>query len=238
MKEQKRIFTVSVLLAVVTLILSIAGEWNWIHISNTFFSGHRDFLVSVCLNVFSGTIVGALLALMSYFVAKKDATINYYLSLTSYLQQVNIWAFNLFEDEKEPMRVIRKIKNDPDFLNDTYQEEMAYVDVLKSKMNVSFIRKNSKQAQLAKQSLNDVNELHKAVSEVMSIKALCGEKVPEGYKMLPDKEIEIIVKFNKESGPAEALKKDIDAFREAIGIKVETYSDKSEPIKQCENSMP
>ena len=98
MKEQKRIFTVSVLLAAVTLILSIAGEWNWINLPNTIFSGHRDFCVSVCLNIFSGTIVGAILALMAYSLAKKNALVDYYFSLASYVQHVTIWAFNRFEN--------------------------------------------------------------------------------------------------------------------------------------------
>ena len=143
MKEQKRIFTVSVLLAAVTLILSIAGEWNWINLPNTIFSGHRDFCVSVCLNIFSGTIVGAILALMAYSLAKKNALVDYYFSLASYVQHVTIWAFNRFENFNSPMKVIQNIKSDTSILSETYQEEAMYIDILKKHDSISFIKKDS-----------------------------------------------------------------------------------------------
>lgn len=52
MKEQKNIFYASIIIAAITLILSIAGEWHWINLPNTILAGHRDFCVSVCLNIF------------------------------------------------------------------------------------------------------------------------------------------------------------------------------------------
>lgn len=220
MKEQKRIFTVSVLLAVVTLILSIAGEWNWIYIPNTIFSGHRDFLVSVCLNVFSGTIVGALLALMSYSLAKKNALIDYYFSLAAYVQHVMIWAFNRFENFNSPMKAIQNIKSDTSILSETYQEEAMYIDILKKHDNISFIKSDSELDRLIKESLANVNEVHTSVSKVASIKALDSAKVPKSLKLLPDREIEIVLEFNKENGPLDELKRNLKSFEKFAGVTV------------------
>lgn len=130
MKEQKHIFTVSVLLAVVTLILSIVGEWNWIHISNTIFSGHRDFLVSVCLNVFSGTIVGALLALISYFIQRRKTAVAYWLELAIYLQKIQIFGYEYIECAKNLDSCIEKINESASLSSEMFELETSYTNLI------------------------------------------------------------------------------------------------------------
>lgn len=220
MKEQKNIFYASIGISVVTLILSIAGEWHWISLPNTVLFGHRDFCVSVCLNIFSGTIVGAILALMAYSLAKKNALVDYYFSLASYVQHVTIWAFNRFENFNSPMKVIQNIKSDTSILSETYQEEAMYIDILKKHDSISFIKKDSGLDRLIKESLDNVNAVHTSVSKVASIKALDSAKVPKSLKLLPDREIEIVLEFNKENGPLDELKRNLKSFEKFAGVTV------------------
>ena len=220
MKEQKNIFYASIGISVVTLILSIAGEWQWISLPNTVLFGHRDFCVSVCLNIFSGTIVGAILALMAYSLAKKNALVDYYFSLASYVQHVTIWAFNRFENFNSPMKVIQNIKSDTSILSETYQEEAMYIDILKKHDSISFIKKDSGLDRLIKESLDNVNAVHTSVSKVASIKALDSAKVPKSLKLLPDREIEIVLEFNKENGPLDELKRNLKSFEKFAGVTV------------------
>lgn len=220
MKEQKNIFYASIIIAALTLILSIAGEWHWINLPNTVLSGHRDFCVSVCLNIFSGTIVGAILALMAYSLAKKNALVDYYFSLASYVQHVTIWAFNRFENFNSPMKVIQNIKSDTSILSETYQEEAMYIDILKKHDSISFIKKDSGLDRLIKESLDNVNAVHTSVSKVASIKALDSAKVPKSLKLLPDREIEIVLEFNKENGPLDELKRNLKSFEKFAGVTV------------------
>ena len=220
MKEQKNIFYASIGISVITLILSIAGEWHWINLPNTIFSGHRDFCVSVCLNIFSGTIVGAILALRSYLLAKKNALVHYYFSLAAYIQHATIWAFNRFENFSSPMKAIQNIKSDTSILSETYQEEAMYIDILKKHDSISFIKKDSGLDRLIKESLANVNEVHTSVSKVASIKALDSAKVPKSLKLLPDREIEIVLEFNKENGPLDELKRNLKALEKFAGVTV------------------
>lgn len=224
MKEQKNIFYASIGISAVTLILSIAGEWHWISLPNTVLSGHRDFCVSVCLNIFSGTIVGAILALMAYSLAKKNALVDYYFSLASYVQHVTIWAFNRFENFNSPMKVIQNIKSDTSILSETYQEEAMYIDILKKHDSISFIKKDSRLDRLIKESLDNVNAVHTSVSKVASIKALDSAKVPKSLKLLPDREIEIVLEFNKENGPLDELKRNLKSFEKFAGVTVKNTS--------------
>ena len=224
MKEQKNIFYASIGISAVTLILSIAGEWHWISLPNTVLSGHRDFCVSVCLNIFSGTIVGAILALMAYSLAKKNALVHYYCSLSSYVQHVTIWAFNRFENFNSPMKVIQNIKSDTSILSETYQEEAMYIDILKKHDSISFIKKDSRLDRLIKESLDNVNAVHTSVSKVASIKALDSAKVPKSLKLLPDREIEIVLEFNKENGPLDELKRNLKSFEKFAGVTVKNTS--------------
>ena len=224
MKEQKNIFYASIGISAVTLILSIAGEWHWISLPNTVLSGHRDFCVSVCLNIFSGTIVGAILALMAYSLAKKNALVDYYFSLASYVPHVTIWAFNRFENFNSPMKVIQNIKSDTSILSETYQEEAMYIDILKKHDSISFIKKDSRLDRLIKESLDNVNAVHTSVSKVASIKALDSAKVPKSLKLLPDREIEIVLEFNKENGPLDELKRNLKSFEKFAGVTVKNTS--------------
>lgn len=224
MKEQKNIFCASIIIAALTLFLSIAGEWHWINLPNTILAGHRDFCVSVCLNIFSGTIVGAILALMAYSLAKKNALVDYYFSLASYVQHVTIWAFNRFENFNSPMKVIQNIKSDTSILSETYQEEAMYIDILKKHDSISFIKKDSRLDRLIKESLDNVNAVHTSVSKVASIKALDSAKVPKSLKLLPDREIEIVLEFNKENGPLDELKRNLKSFEKFAGVTVKNTS--------------
>ena len=224
MKEQKNIFYASIIIAALTLILSIAGEWHWINLPNTILAGHRDFCVSVCLNIFSGTIVGAILALRSYLLAKKDALIDYYLSLALYVQQVDTWAYNRFEKYTDVMKAIQNLMTDTSAMGEWAQEQAAYVEIVKKKRCISFFKKHSEASKIIQESLNNVHATHTAVSEVMSIKMLGGSKVPESYRMLPDKKIEIVVKFNQEHGPIEALKNNLKALEKIAGVTVKNIN--------------
>ena len=53
---------------------------------------------------------------------------------------------------------------------------------------------------------------------------LGGSKVPESYRMLPDKKIEIVVKFNQEHGPIEALKNNLKALEKIAGVTVKNIN--------------
>ena len=154
------------------------------------------------------------------FLGKEECAVDYYFSLASYVQHVTIWAFNRFENFNSPMKVIQNIKSDTSILSETYQEEAMYIDILKKHDSISFIKKDSGLDRLIKESLDNVNAVHTSVSKVASIKALDSAKVPKSLKLLPDREIEIVLEFNKENGPLDELKRNLKSFEKFAGVTV------------------
>ena len=95
-----------------------------------------------------------------------------------------------------------------------------YIDILKKHDSISFIKKDSGLDRLIKESLDNVNAVHTSVSKVASIKALDSAKVPKSLKLLPDREIEIVLEFNKENGPLDELKRNLKSFEKFAGVTV------------------
>lgn len=75
MKEQSRIFKCTVLIAICSLVLIILLEWNidrlFYHGLYPLLTGHRAFVINIGLGIFTGAILSAGVAYISYQYQKK-----------------------------------------------------------------------------------------------------------------------------------------------------------------------
>ena len=175
MKEQKNIFGISVTVALITLLLSVAGEWHWDRSAISILSEHREYFINLNMGIFAGAGLAAATSYITYGSLKRKAGINYWLSLESFIQKTEVWAFNQFENVLSTSQGVENVKKSDTIVSEVLDLELAYVQLVQEKGELDFINNKSALAKAIQVAHEEVETVHIETENVKKVRVLRNE---------------------------------------------------------------